>query len=407
MNILHINGYQSPGRRFHGLAVAPLLAARGIHSHHLVWEQDKQEEGVSTINRGLVARVNRVVSKVERSLSLQSLLYPTARFITRLQEFQQADLLHLHIIHSGYMSVHSLPWLARLKPTIWTLHDPWALTGHCVYPGECRRWQTGCGQCPSLDSPFPLRVDRTAFLFRQKSKAFSRLAVDLVVASTWMQDLVRSSPLFCAPSIRVHHIPFGIDLERFTPHGAAESRKRFDIPSHHVVLMFRAEGAYKGVPFILKALDLLKVQQPITLLTVGRKGVLDAYKARFGVIELGWTNDDDLLLDAFKACDVFLMPSTAEAFGVMAIEAMACGKAVVCFEGTALSEIIGAPDIGVAVPMGDSSALSTAIAHLVESPSERVRRGTAARTRAEKHFPINLHIERMAGLYHEVASRCA
>ena len=45
--------------------------------------------------------------------------------------FQQADILHLHNLHGGYFNLWSLPLLSALKPTVWTLHDMQALTGHC------------------------------------------------------------------------------------------------------------------------------------------------------------------------------------------------------------------------------------------------------------------------------------
>lgn len=407
MRVLQINGYQSPGRRFNGLAITPLLKEEGIHSEHLVWEQDKQEVGVSSINHGWTHKVNKIVTKIEKKLSLQSTLYPHAREIVRQEQFQKADVVHLHIIHSGYMSVRSLPWLSKKKPLIWTLHDPWALTGHCIHPGECQRWKTGCGKCPSLDSLFALKKDRTKFLFAQKKRSYSRMSADVVVASKWMLNNVQSSPLFQFDGIRVHHIPFGIDLDKFNPDGVEDARRYFNIPNDHTVLMFRAEGEFKGVPYILKALEQLHVDQPLTLLTVGMKGVVDRFRDRFNIIDLGWTNDDDLLVNAFKASDVFLMPSTAETFGVMAIEAMACGKPVICFEGTALPGIVDAPNSGLSVPMKDAKSLSEAIARLVQMPDERKARGLSARNFAENNYSLKTHVQRMSELYREVASRCA
>lgn len=407
MRILQINGYQSPGRRFNGLAITPLLKERGIHSEHIVWEQDKQEEGVYSINHGWNHKLNRIVAKLEKKLSLQSTLYPHARQIAKHEAFIKADVVHLHIIHSGYMSVRSLPWLSKRKPLVWTLHDPWALTGHCIHPGDCQRWKIGCGQCPSLDSLFALRTDRTKFLFSQKKRAYSRMKVDLVVASEWMLKNVEASPLFQSENIRVHHIPFGIDLERFTPQGCDDARRKFNIPDDHIVLMFRAEGEFKGVPYILEALEKLQTEQPVTLLTVGGKDVVTKFHGKFQIIELGWTNDDDLLINALKASDMFLMPSTAETFGVMAIEAMACGKPVICFDGTALPGIIDAPRIGVSVPMRNSQALCDAIATLIRSPEERRIRGSASRKRAEGVFSLQTHVHRVSDLYREVISRCA
>ena len=407
MRVLQINGYQSPGRRFNGLAITPLLKEEGIHSEHLVWEQDKQEQGVSSINHGWTAKLNKIVTKLEKKLSLQSTLYPHAREIARQDQFRNADAVHLHIIHSGYMSIRSLPWLSKKKPLIWTLHDPWALTGHCIHPGDCQRWKIGCGQCPSLDSLFALRKDNTKFLFAQKKKSYSRMKADVVVASEWMLKNVQSSPLFQFEGIRVHHIPFGIDLDKFTPDGSDVARQRLEIPANHAVLMFRAEGEFKGVPYILKALEQLHVEQPITLLTVGMKGVVDQFKDRFNIVDLGWTNDDELLVNAFKASDVFLMPSTAETFGVMAIEAMACGKPVICFEGTALPGIVDAPDVGISVPIRDAKALSEAIEKMIRFPDERKARGIASRQSAERKFSLTTHVQKISDLYREVVSRCA
>jgi glycosyltransferase involved in cell wall biosynthesis len=407
MRILQINGYQSPGRRFNGLAITPLLKEQGIHSEHIVWEQDKQEPGVTSINHGWTHKVNRIAAKLEKKLSLQSTLYPHARQIAKQESFIKADVVHLHIIHSGYLSVRSLPWLSRRKPIVWTLHDPWALTGHCIHPGECQRWKIGCGQCPSLDSLFALRTDRTKFLFNQKKKAYSRMTADIVVASDWMLKNVQASPLFQSERIRVHHIPFGIDLEHFNSEESSLSKKQFSIPENNVVLTFRAEGEFKGVPYILEALEKLQVTEPVTLLTVGKKGVVDKYSNKFQVIELGWTNDDSLLAAALKATDIFLMPSTAETFGVMAIEAMECGKPVICFDGTALPGVIDAPNVGISVPMRDADALSHAIAHLIRSPQERLARGVASRQRAETVFSLQTHVQRISDLYREVISRCA
>lgn len=407
MRVLQVNGYQSPGRRFNGLAITPLLKQRGIDSEHIVWLQDKVEPGVSTINTGWTRRINRTVARIEKRLSVQSLLYPHAGELARLEQFRRADVLHLHIIHSGYMSVWSLPWLAKRKPLVWTLHDPWALTGHCIHPGDCQRWRTGCGQCPALDTPFPLRVDRTRFLFGQKQRAYARTKVDLVVASEWMLRHVEASPLFRGGGVRLHHIPFGIDLDRFSPAGGSEARARLGIPHDHVVLMFRAEGDFKGVPYILDALQTLQVDRPITLLTVGKTGVVDGFRGRYGVVELGWTNDEDAVAAAFKAADLFLMPSTAETFGVMAVEALASGRPVVCFDGTALPGVVDAPRVGVSVPMRDAAALRAAIERLVHAPEERVQRGRDARALAERLYSIEQHVQRIADLYRDVVSRCA
>ena len=93
------------------------------------------------------------------------------------------------------------------------------------------------------------------------------------------------------------------------------------------------------------------------------------------------------------------MPSTAEAFGLMALEAMAAGRPVICFEGTALPAITRAPDCGIAVPMGDSTALRAAINGLSDDPREAKRRGTIGREIARRHHSHDGYLDSLERLY--------
>jgi len=99
------------------------------------------------------------------------------------------------------------------------------------------------------------------------------------------------------------------------------------------------------------------------------------------------------------------MPSTAEAFGMMAIEAMACGKPIIVFEGTSLPDVTFAPEVGISVPMRNSKALCKAIEHLLNNPSELKKRGQMGRIKAEEHYDQNIHVQRMVELYKMVAKQ--
>jgi glycosyltransferase involved in cell wall biosynthesis len=449
VKVLQINGYESPGRRFNGLSLAPLLKIRGIQSTHLIWIKDSNDPAVLSVlkmggrfNRlvnwvrscfssylwfshvfkfgkrnvsvqkifNLIDRisfqksVNWVAGKVERFLSLQSILYLNSLWMTRMAVFKDADVLHLHIIHSGYLSLWALPGIARKKPTVWTLHDPWAMTGHCVSPYDCTRWKTGCGECPRLASAVPLRTDHTRFLFRYKQHVLGNLKLDVIVASRWMLDMVRSSPIFA--SARVHHVPFGLNLDFFSDAASPNSRERFGIPPEALVICFRSdENEFKGLPYIIQVLERIHCDQPVCLLTFAGEGLMARFIGRFQVVELGWTHDEVLIRDAFVAADIFLMPSVAESFGLMAIEAMACGKPVISFEGTALPEVTFAPDVGISVPMGDTEALLGALQRLIDHPELRIERGRKGRLMAEKHYDAKIQADKLAEIYRLVLSR--
>ncbi|OIN54162.1 glycosyltransferase family 4 protein [Pseudomonas costantinii] len=404
MKILQVNGYESPGRRFNGLSITPLLKKHDIESQHLVWEKDTQNPEVLTFEGDSTRKINRIVNRVERLTSMQSMFYPHAKQMMKMPAFKEADVLHLHIIHSGFMSLSHLPEITRRKPTVWTLHDPWAMTGHCIYPFECERWKTGCGSCPDLNIHFPLLRDTTRFLFNYKKRSYRKSKFDVIVASQWMRDMVEASPLF--EDVDIHHVPFGLDLDFFSPTASPDARKRFGIPDDALVICFRAvDNQFKGLPYIIQALERISTDQPICLLTLNSKGLMERFSDRFQLVELGWTNNEEEARDAFVASDIFLMPSIVEAFGVMAIEALACGKPVVVFDGTSLPEVTFAPDVGISVPMHDGVALYEALQRLIDNPDERIERGRKGREIAEQHYGDELYAQRLAEVYKTVAAK--
>ncbi len=401
MRVLQVNGYQSPGRRFNGLSLKPHLEALGVSSKHFVWEQDRQEEGVVSLHGKLLRKVNRLTRGVEKVLSLQSQLYSNGMHMRRMEAFREADLVHYHIIHSGFLSMQSLPAMTAEKPSLWTLHDPWAMTGHCIHPFSCQRWKTGCGQCPDLKTDFAIQRDTTALNFRLKRMAYRRSNFEILVASSWMENMVRQSPLM--DDVPVHKVPFGLDLDFFKPGDQTAAKARLGIEPHRLVLCFRSVvNDFKGLQYVIEALDRLQTQVPICLLTLNDKGRIEKFKDRFQVVELGWTNDDSVMQDVYSATDLFLMPSLADSFGLMAVEAMACGKPTICFEGTALPEVVFTPEAGLAVPSRDSAALAAAMERLIGDPQERLARGARSRQLAEQHYDIRLQAERMVDVYERV-----
>jgi len=100
----------------------------------------------------------------------------------------------------------------------------------------------------------------------------------------------------------------------------------------------------------------------------------------YRIVDLRWVDDEALYPLVCSACDVFLMPSLAEAFGLTAVEAMAAGRPVVCIEGTALPAVTHAPECGIAVPASDAAALRASVDRLAADPSEAARRGRLGRS---------------------------
>lgn len=259
--------------------------------------------------------------------------------------------------------------------------------------------------CPDLTSHIPLARDNTRFLFNYKRAAYKRSNFDIIVASKWMQDMVNNSPMF--ENKLVHLVPFGLDINFFSAAACPNARKLFDILEDALVICFRVEqNEFKGIPYIIQALERIKSKQPICLLTLSSGGaLLQQFADRFQLVNLGWTNDEELVRDALVAADIFLMPSIAETFGMMAVEAMVCGKPVIVFEGTSLPDVTFAPDVGLAVPMRDGEALYLALQHLIDNPDECKRRGQKGRTMAEFHYGDETQAKKLADIYNRIVGR--
>jgi glycosyltransferase involved in cell wall biosynthesis len=138
------------------------------------------------------------------------------------------------------------------------------------------------------------------------------------------------------------------------------------------------------------------------LLVLDKKGLMEEYKANYHVIELGWVDDDKELAHIYNLADIVLMPSLAESFGLTAIEAMACGRTVLGFDGTSLADTIFPPLGGIVVKQGNVEQLIKTIVGLLNNKSKRQVIGKSARLLAKKHYSIKRYIDNHISLYQEI-----
>lgn len=407
MRVLHVNNIDLQGQRFNGYDLLSALRSRGVRGKQAVLTKLSDNPDVVSILTGPDdQRLHQSIGAVEERHAMDDLLYPWGRALIETPEFKVADVVHYHLIHNRVVSLLDFPDLLKLKPSVWTIHDPWAFTGHCVYPRECTRWLTGCESCPSLDAPFPMRCDHASRMWNLKKDVYTRIDPDIIVASPFTMDMVSRSPL-TAHFSHVHCIPFGITSDGFLPqHQKAESRRHLGIADDDFVILFRSTSSQvKGLSHIIAALDSRPPDRPTTLLTLDHRHLINELADEYSILEFGWVDDPQLQARLLSACDVFLMPSTGEAFGLMALEAMAAGRPVICFEGTSLPSVTYAPECGIAVPMGDSIALRAAIDGLARDPAEAERRGKMGKTIAAEHYDEETYLDALLSVYQSALMR--
>jgi len=401
MRVLQVSFRDLVGQRFNGYRLLQSLRAAGQPSRMLVVHKRSDDPDVLTFGRA-GALLERGLYGLERVTSLQGMLSPFGWSAPMRRAVRDAQVVHWHLIHPHFVSLFAMPDLARMRPTIWTLHDPWPMTGHCVYPLECERWRTGCGHCPDLSRNFAVWFDTTALVWRTKRVAYRRTPLTLVVASRWMKERVEASPLLQSFPCQV--IPFGLELDRWRPLDRAACRHRLGIPADATALAFRLplgerQERIKGIPWLFEALRRLPAERPIHLIVLEGQGLPEDLRARYTIHELGWVDDEMRVAEALTAADLFLMPSAAESFGLMALEAMACGTPVVVSEGTALVDTVHAPEAGVAVRFGDAEALAGTIGSLLSDDSRRAALAARAREIVVSDHAYGDYVRRHVELY--------
>ena len=404
MKILNISSNDIRGGRFNGFDIQPHLSSMG-HEVGIgsFWNHESSEPWSYNIfpghNQRLLAEGVRAIEVVT---GRQATLQWWSKRLLQNESFISADIIHLQIINDHYLRFELIKEIARLKPTVWTWHDLWPATGHCLTPTDCPRWASGCGKCPDLSIAMPVLMDRTAAEFKRKHAVLREIELDVHVSTNWMRERVEKH--LEGTRNRLHVFPFGIDLERFKPISGDQLRSDLGIrPSDFVVFARSTSDRKKSFNELVAALERLSSRIPIVLLTVQDYGIAEKITTNLRIVEFPWINDPDALIALYSVCDVFAMPSKAESFGFMALEAMACGKCVVAVEGTATAEIVDSA--GLLVPLEDlEQHLEIAFEQLASDPDLVLELGRSARTRAERFFGLRAYLKNLDSLYKKVTN---
>lgn len=128
-------------------------------------------------------------------------------------------------------------------------------------------------------------------------------------------------------------------------------------------------------------------------------------RAENNMVPLGRVTDDSELAKAYRQCDAFLFPSRFEGFGLVALEAMACGKPVIATNSSSLPEVVENGVGGTLCPPEDTRAFVAACRELAGNPKLLRQYGEAARHRAVELFSEELIIPQYIKLYEKLLEK--
>lgn len=287
--------------------------------------------------RGIIFLANRLSRKNLFQVSIANTGIP----IEEHPLVKEADIIHLHWINQGFLSLDDMNALIRTgKPIVWTLHDLWPATGICHYPSSCERYELQCYRCPK-QVVHPL-WDLAKEVFNKKKK-LDLQAVHFVGCSEWITHKARLSYLL--KNAGFHSIPNPIDTNVFHPVDRNEARMRLHLPLDKYLLFFaaaRLSDNRKGANYLIEACRLLtdKYGERIEILLMGKGSKELTEVVPFPINELGYISDDAQIVDAYSSSDLFVIPSLEDNLPNTIMESMACGTPCVGFDTGGIPEMI-------------------------------------------------------------------
>jgi len=298
--------------------------------------------------------------------------------LRKLLKTEKFDLIHIHLWNPG--SCRYAFWVAEKAgiPIVTTEHDPFELSG---IKGIIKR-----STLNKTNQIIAISMDN----FRQLSE--------------YGEDVKN----------RLNIVNNGIELDKFLDNKdkvtsfANDSHKAsLNVQSGALVLTCIAElHERKGQKYLVEAFRKLQAEMPMLHLFLVGKGPNEAYlkttyKDVINLHFLGWREDVPQLL---RASDVFVLPSLREAFGLVLVEAMASGVAVVATDNGGTTDIIEDGKTGYLVPPANSDRLAEAIRTLLRNPDQKRDMEKVALERVKSMFTADEMARKTFAVYQKTIS---
>lgn len=360
MNVLFVNTSERTG----GAAIAAGRIAAALR---------KQGVNVShCFRRGKVGfYIERAAIWASNSFSRENLFaVDIANYgedITQLPEFKEADIVHLHWINQGFLSLGGLKKIFDSgKPVVWTMHDMWPCTGICHHSRECNRYFDGCHDCPYLR--FPASKDLSSKIYGRKSDIYRNANLSFVACSNWLRERASHSKLLHGHTLV--NIPNPIDTDFFSPCAKVRTDSEYRI----LFGSAKITDKRKGIDYFIEACKILKEKYPelnLKVVCYGQNSEVLSSLLPYPVESKGYVSGDAAIRDLYNSVDLFVTPSLEDNLPNTILEAMACGVPCVGFNIGGIPEMIGHKETGYVAEYKSAEDLAAGIGWILEESDYR------------------------------------
>jgi D-inositol-3-phosphate glycosyltransferase len=379
------------------------LGRQGLHVDVFTRRTDPNLPRV--VEFGERARVIHLDAGPARRIDKNSVVQHLPAFIDNLERFNERERIEQHYVHSHYWLSG---WVGARLAEVWAA--PHVTTFHTLGRVKNRANQGAGG--PGTRWVGQLESERRIEIERRVIRR-----ADAIVAST---EHERGALMehYGARRESVVVIPPGADLSTFRPVDRAAARCELGLEGEVLLFVGRIDPV-KGLDTLLEAVKLLERRAGLRLLVVGgsppgtpprqidhdERGLRDLAR-RLGVDDrVRWLGpiEQERLPHYYGAADVVVVPSRYESFGLVALEALACGAAVVASRVGGLPTIVRDGENGLLVPWRTPEAFAERIEQILEDPGLAARLRAAA-PKSMARFSWVATAGRVIELYRELAA---
>ena len=341
------------------------------------------------------ARVIHLDAGPARRIDKNAVVQHLPAFIDNLERQNEREGIRHDVVHSHYWLSG---WVGARLGELWRV--PHVAMFHTLGRLKNRANATAQGRRGTLESGMRIEIERRVIR-----------SADAVVAATEHERgaLVEQ---YGARMAQVAVIPCGVDLAMFRPVDRAAARAELGVEGEMLLFVGRIDPV-KGLDTLLEAMPLLADRPGLKLHVIGGAGSngapdpdeqhLRALTRRLGVADrVAWLGpvEQARLPLYYSAADVCVVPSRYESFGLVALEALACGAAVVASRVGGLPTIIREGENGLLVPWRTPELFAERIEQVLDDRDLAANLRAAARPSVER-FAWSAIGGRVLGLYHE------
>lgn len=406
LRIVHLNATVAGGAFIAAERISNALnLIDGIESTHLVFEGLKPLQSNSVvIKQSWLARKHafllHAIEKLDflrfeknKSIRFAFSHAPIGLDLTDLEIIQKADIVHLHWVNKGFLSLSSIAKLISLKKVVWTCHDMWPFTGGCYHPRGCENYKSQCGNCHYLKNPSENDLSNRVFL--KKKSIWGDGQIMFITPSEWLKSRAKDSGLL-SNQVQIAVIPNGIDTQFFVPH--SKELKNY-------VLGFSAanlNNPKKGFLEFLKVCKEISNKVPRLQIKVAGQGefeIPEEFK-QLDIDFIGYLKTPTEVRDFYQQIDFYVTTSHEENLPTTIMESLSCGIPVAAFAVGGIPEMIQSGHNGIVVDFMDIDGLASQLLdyfHL--DSSNKMEYSMNCRNWAIEHYDGSIIANKYSSIY--------